>query len=81
MTQPPATISYPPSAAQTLNDLRQGPPTLDIPTACRWIGISKAHGYAIAAKGDFPAKVIRVGASYRVITASLIRLLEGADAA
>lgn len=53
MAQPPATINYTPAVAQTLDDLRKAPPTLDVPTACRWIGISKAHGYAIVARGGF----------------------------
>lgn len=65
-----------------LDEIKQWPATVDVPTACGPLGISRAHGYALAARGDFPAKVIKVGASYRVITASLIRLLEGgADAA
>lgn len=60
-----------------LDQLRVGPPTLDVGTASAVLGISRAHGYAQAARGQFPCRVIKVGGRYRVVTASLVRLLEG----
>ncbi|MFL6118882.1 helix-turn-helix transcriptional regulator [Actinophytocola sp.] len=38
-------------------------------------GISRSHAYELITRGEFPAKVIRVGNRYRVITASIIRAL------
>jgi predicted DNA-binding transcriptional regulator AlpA len=65
--------------AITLGELRTGPPTVDVRTACRALGISRSHGYNLIAAGEFPAKVIAVGSRRRVITVSLLRLLEGDD--
>jgi hypothetical protein len=61
----------------TLETIRNWPATVDIPTACRPLGISRAHGYVLAGRGEFPARTLKIGGCYRVITASLIRLLEG----
>jgi excisionase family DNA binding protein len=63
----------------TLGELRAGPPTVDIGMACQALGISRSHGYDLIAEGEFPAKVIKVGSRRRVITASLVQLLEGDD--
>lgn len=66
----------------TLDDVRRWPATVGLPKACQALGVSKAHGYSLAARDAFPARVLKVGGSYRVITASLVRLLEGSgDAA
>lgn len=50
-------------------------PTVDIPRACVPFGISRSHGYELAARGEFPAKVLRVGGRYRVITSSIVEVL------
>ena len=59
----------------TLPELRQWPASVDVPTAATAFGISRSHAYQLVARGEFPAKVIRVGSRYRVITASIIRAL------
>ncbi|MGF0314633.1 helix-turn-helix transcriptional regulator [Nocardia fluminea] len=51
-------------------------PTCDLPMAAKAIGASRSHAYALAKKGEFPCKVIRVGRRYRVVTADLRRLLD-----
>ncbi|MEU8803688.1 DNA-binding protein [Spirillospora sp. NPDC048819] len=53
------------------------PTTTNIETAARAIGLGRTRAYELARTGEFPCKVIRVGASYRVITADLRRLLGG----
>jgi hypothetical protein len=63
--------------AITLDEIRQWPVTVDIPKACPPLNISKSHGYALAAAGLFPCRVIKIGRRYRVVTADLIALLEG----
>jgi predicted DNA-binding transcriptional regulator AlpA len=46
---------------------------VDVPTAAAAFGISRSHAYELIIRDEFPAKVIRVGNRYRVITASVIR--------
>lgn len=60
----------------TLADMRNLPPTLTVPEACKLLGIGQRNGYQLARDNAFPATVIRNGASYRVVTASLLRVLE-----
>ncbi|MBS2966561.1 helix-turn-helix domain-containing protein [Actinocrinis puniceicyclus] len=55
------------------------PPTLDIVTAGRLLGIGRTTAYQLARHGRFPVPVLRVGGSYRVPTAPLLALL-GIDA-
>lgn len=45
------------------------------PTAGEAIGISRSTAYKLARTGKFPVRVLRLGASYRVITADLRELL------
>ena len=61
----------------TVEDLHNAGPTVPLwPTAGQALGASRSHSYKLAREGQFPAKVIKVGAVYRVITADLLRLLE-----
>jgi predicted DNA-binding transcriptional regulator AlpA len=64
------------SIPDNLAEVRALPPTTDITTAARILGISPSYGYELANRGEFPAKVIMVGTRYRVVTASLLALLE-----
>lgn len=66
----------------TLAELQNEGPTVALwPTAGQALGIGKSHSYALARADKFPAKVIKLGASYRVVTADLVRLLSAGDAA
>lgn len=60
----------------TLDEIRKWPATVGIADACRALGISKSWGHQLAAQDEFPCKVIKVNHRVRVITASLIALLE-----
>jgi hypothetical protein len=51
------------------------PATVDVPTAGEVFGLSRSHSYALAARNQFPAKVIKVGHHYRVSTDSILRVL------
>ena len=53
------------------------PPTTTIETAARALGLGRTRAYQLARENRFPCKVIRIGTSYRVITADLQRLMEG----
>lgn len=62
--------------APTLDDIRKWPATVDVPRACAPFGISRSFGYELVARGEFPARVIRVGNRARVVTASIVAALE-----
>jgi predicted DNA-binding transcriptional regulator AlpA len=59
----------------TLDQVRQWPATVGIPSASAALGISRSHGYELAARKEFPARLIRAGGRVVVITADLIKLL------
>ncbi len=62
--------------APTLSEVRTWPATVDIAAAARALGVSRSHAYALVERGEFPATVLSVGRRFRVITASLIAILE-----
>jgi hypothetical protein len=64
----------------TLAQVRRWPPTVDVTEAARALGISRSSAYTAIASGDFPVATIRVSRRLRVLTASLIRVLEDGDA-
>lgn len=51
------------------------PVTVDVVTAGRPFGISRAHAYELARLGEFPVRVMRIGHRYRVVTQELIDAL------
>ncbi len=51
------------------------PVTLDIPTAARALGLGRSTAYELARRGEFPCRILRIGSSYRVPTADLLRVL------
>lgn len=59
----------------TLEEVRTWPPTVSIPSASAALGFSRSHGYELATRDEFPAKLIRAGGRLLVITADLIKLL------
>ncbi len=40
------------------------------------LGFSRSKGYALIRNGEFPCRVLRIGRKTRVVTASLLRVLE-----
>ncbi|OBF70421.1 DNA-binding protein [Mycobacterium sp. 852002-51613_SCH5001154] len=63
--------------APTLDELRSGPATLSIEQAARYLGVSRAYGYAMAREGRLPT--IKLGERrVRVPALALLKLLEGA---
>ncbi|MFE8013643.1 DNA-binding protein [Streptomyces antibioticus] len=61
----------------TLEEVRSWPATVDVTTAARALGISRAQLYRLIACGEAPVRVLDFGAK-RVVTASLVKLLEAA---
>lgn len=58
-----------------LNDLDTLPVVLDLRTAARLLGIGRTKAYELARAGRFPCRILRLGTSYRVPTAELLRYL------
>jgi len=63
--------------ALTIKQIRDLPATVDPATAGDVLGVSRATVYEWIRTGVFPGRVISVKSRHRVITASLIELLEG----
>ncbi|QCR49840.1 DNA-binding protein [Streptomyces sp. SGAir0924] len=61
--------------APTLDEIRSWPATIDVALAARALGIGKTKLYDLIRRGEAPVRVLDLGAK-RVVTASLIRLLE-----
>lgn len=61
--------------AMTLSEVATLPTVVDLMTAARALGIRRTTAYALARGGSFPCPVFRAGASYRVPTSGLLRLL------
>jgi hypothetical protein len=56
-------------------DAQQLPPTLDVATTARLLGISRTTAYHLAATDHLPVPVLRIGHTYRIPTAPLLTLL------
>lgn len=59
----------------TLDEIRGWPAAVSIERAAQAFGISRSHAYELARTGHFPAKVLKVGASVKVVTASIVEAL------
>lgn len=59
----------------TLAELLALPVVVDVTTAARALGLGRSTGYELARRGEFPCRVLRMGSSYRVPTADLLRVL------
>lgn len=54
------------------------PAVIDVKSAARRLGISKAYAYDLIRKGQFPVRAIRMGNRIVIPTADLDALLGGA---
>ncbi|MFI0453108.1 DNA-binding protein [Actinomadura sp. 6N118] len=59
----------------TMGELLDLPATVDLPTAGRAFGLGRNTSYQLARRGEFPCRVLRLGRSYVVPTAELLRVL------
>ncbi len=53
--------------------------TGSVAEASRAFGFSRATGYDLIRRGAFPCRVLRIGRTTRVVTASLLRVLESGE--
>jgi hypothetical protein len=63
------------SIGMTRDELLALPAAISLDTANRALSIGRSTGYALARRGQYPVKVLRLGNAYRVITADLLRVL------
>jgi predicted DNA-binding transcriptional regulator AlpA len=64
----------------TLEEIRSWPATVPVPDGGRALGYSASWSYQLVAQGEFPCKVITVGRRSRVVTASLLAMLDAGPA-
>ena len=55
--------------------LREEPTVPAWPAAGQAIGASRSQTYAMCQRGEFPARVLKIGNRYRVVSADLRKLL------
>ena len=55
-------------STMTRAELAALPATVDIPTAAQALSIGRTLAYQLANAGQFPVRVLRLGARYRVVT-------------
>lgn len=65
------------SRGLTLAQVRKLPAAIDVETAAAALGVGRATLYEALARGERPVQVITVGRRMRVLTHSLIAVLEG----
>ncbi|WP_327419225.1 helix-turn-helix domain-containing protein [Streptomyces sp. NBC_01233] len=59
----------------TLEELLALPPTVNVSTAARALGIGVHKAYSLIRSGDFPVKTLPLGGTTRVPAAALWRVL------
>lgn len=59
----------------TRDELLALPAAIDLPTAGRAFGFGRNKAFELVRRGEFPVRVLRLGNSYRVPTAEVLRAL------
>lgn len=59
----------------TRSELRELPVAVDLMTAAAALGLGRTKAYELARSGEFPCRLLRLGGTYRVPTADLLRVL------
>ncbi|UGQ14849.1 integrase [Yinghuangia sp. ASG 101] len=59
----------------SIQELLALPAAVSLETANRALDLSRSAGYALAKRGEYPVRVLKLGNAYRVATADLHRLL------
>ncbi|MFJ4684746.1 DNA-binding protein [Streptomyces sp. NPDC088789] len=63
------------ATAMTLDELLALPPTVNVTTAARALGIGVHKAYNLIKEGTFPVQTLPLGSTVRVPTAALWRVL------
>lgn len=59
----------------SVEELHALPVSVDLPTAGRAFGIGRTKAHELARRGEFPCRILRVGAKYRVPRAAIFEAL------
>ncbi len=62
-------------AQMTIAEVRDLPPTIDLPTAGRLFGLGVNGSYEAYHRGEFPVRVLKLGRRLRVPTADVLACL------
>lgn len=65
----------------TLAQIRSWPAAVSVPVAATAFGFGRSHAYDLVARGEFPARVIKAGGRYLVVTAEIVRQLSASEPA
>lgn len=65
----------------TLAEIKNWPAAVGVAQASSAYGFSRSHGFELARRGAFPARVIKAGQRYVVVTADIVQQLSADDAA
>jgi excisionase family DNA binding protein len=63
------------SPASDVIDLTKLPPTVDIVTAARILGVGRTVAYELVREGTWPTEVIRLGRKIRIPSSPLLNLV------
>ncbi|MFJ8834385.1 helix-turn-helix transcriptional regulator [Micromonospora aurantiaca] len=63
------------TSSLTHEELLRLPVIVDLSTAARALGVGRTKAYELAKLDTFPCPVLRIGTTYRVRTADLLRLV------
>lgn len=66
-------------AGPTLDEVRSWPATVSVEQGAFALGTSRAHAYDAIRTGSFPARTVLVGRRIRVITSSILAVLDQAS--
>lgn len=67
--------------APTLDEIRTWPAAVSVARAAEAFGVSRAHAYECLRIGTFPARTLKFGSRTVVVTASIVDVLSGVEAA
>ncbi|MCZ4605342.1 integrase [Streptomyces sp. Lzd4kr] len=70
-----ATSTEAPARGMQLAELLALPVAFDLETSNRALQLGRTKGFQLAKQGDYPVRVLRVGRTYRVTRADLLRAL------
>ena len=59
----------------TIDQVRALPAMVDVVTAARALGLGRSKAYELAKADAFPCRIVKIGATYRVPTSDLLRVL------
>jgi hypothetical protein len=76
-----AESAKPTPSTPTLDEIRTWGATTDVVTAGTAFGLGRNKSYDLAARGEFPVPVLKIGVQYRVVVGEILAVLDPASSA